>query len=290
MFGRFDAFSCLAFSSELLPTDVYDGEQWSRLLMWVENGQGEVVQVPSQDEHPCDTAGAGEEDEEDDILAAGDRGQSRSSRSRCKQGAYAPRYLILDRSVGSNRSTEEVPFWQPSVSKGPEEDEGEEEEEEERKRDKVEGSRREMRLKKRREGYVRASKKDASHGRPMETSTSWMACHGISRRGGHERVDKRSTGRQPARQAAGVSRQAFRALEQDERREAGLDAKGGRGVESSYPAVCLNPSSSRRLPSSTTLISSLFSPIQEPKLLALALTGTWPVPLALSPPNVAQSM
>ncbi|EZF69114.1 hypothetical protein H105_08380 [Trichophyton soudanense CBS 452.61] len=145
------------------------------------------------------------EGEGDDILADN---QAESSRFKQRQA----RCYALDivhfwvESAGSDGSTEAVPLWQPKCVKGPGEEKSrrriEEEEEEKKKKkkkkkkeDKVEGSRREMRLKKRREGYVRASKKDASHGRPMETSTSWMACHGISRRGGTKEWETASQAR-----------------------------------------------------------------------------------------------
>ncbi|EFE39975.1 hypothetical protein TRV_05315 [Trichophyton verrucosum HKI 0517] len=140
------------------------------------------VDVPSQNGHPCDTAGAVKEDEGDDILADDQVESSRSKqRGEEKKQKKSSRRRRRRKKKKKNKKKEE-------------------------KGDKVEGSRREMRLKKRREGYVRASKKDASHGRPMETSTSWMACHGISRRGGTKEWSE-VPGRQPARQAAGVSRQ-----------------------------------------------------------------------------------
>ncbi|EFE31949.1 uncharacterized protein ARB_01202 [Trichophyton benhamiae CBS 112371] len=173
------------------------------------------VDVPSQNGHPCDTAGAVKEGEGDDILADD---QVESSRSKQRQArCYALDVVsVWAESAGSDGSTEEVPLWQSKcVKEGKRKAEEysrrrkkkkNKKKEKKEKGDKVEGSRREMRLKKRREGYVRASKKDASHGRPMETSTSWMACHGISRRGGTKEWSE-VPGRQPARQAAGVSRQ-----------------------------------------------------------------------------------
>ncbi|EGE01900.1 hypothetical protein TEQG_00943 [Trichophyton equinum CBS 127.97] len=81
----------------------------------------EVVQVPSQNGHPCDTAGAVKEGEGDDILA-----DDQAESSRCKQ--RQARCYALDivyfwvESAGSDGSTEEVPLWQSKCVKGPQQE------------------------------------------------------------------------------------------------------------------------------------------------------------------------